>query len=307
MQKNVLITGVAGFIGSYVARHFAEKGFEVVGVDSRLPGDTSGRLFHFYQCTLPSENLGHLIEQARPQVCIHCAGPASVDVSMVNPDIDFNANLPPTFNLLESLRRHAPECRLVYLSSAAIYGNPETLPIRETQCPNPISPYGFHKLMCESLCLEFSKVYGLPTAVVRIFSAYGVGLKRQVLWDICQKALAQAVLTLRGTGYESRDFINVKDIGGAIYLISQKASWKAEIYNLASGIETTVKELADILLAGLGRTLPVEFDGTVTPGTPLHWKADISRLREIGFVPEINLEMGVRAFAQWCKGELFGV
>jgi UDP-glucose 4-epimerase len=307
MRKSVFITGVAGFIGSYVARHFAEKGFEVVGIDSRLTEDTSGHLFRFYQCTLPSEDLGHFIEQVRPQVCIHCAGPASVDLSMVNPAIDFNASLPPTFNLLESLRHYAPECRLVYLSSAAVYGNPETLPIRETQCPNPISPYGFHKLICESLCLEFSKVYGLPTTVVRIFSAYGIGLKRQVLWDICQKVLTQSVLKLRGTGYESRDFINVKDVGEAIYLISQKASWKAETYNLASGVETTVKALADIILANLGRPLPVEFDGTITPGTPLHWKADISRLTEVGFTPEINLEMGVRAYAQWCKRELFGI
>ncbi len=306
MRKNVLITGVAGFIGSYVARHFIQEGFQVVGLDSRLPEAASSQHFHFYQCTLPSKDLGHFLQQFRPQVCIHCAGPASVDLSMVNPDFDFNASVPPTFNLLESLRLHAPECRLVYLSSAAVYGNPELFPIKEDQSPQPISPYGFHKLVCEQICLEFVKVYGLRTAIVRIFSAYGVSLKRQVLWDICRKALTEEVLKLKGTGNETRDFIHIQDVARAIYILVNRAPFRGEVYNLANGVETMIRELADLVLKKLGRIIPVEFDGGHTPGNPLNWLADISRIKGMGFIPESTLDRGVQEFAEWCKAEVMG-
>jgi UDP-glucose 4-epimerase len=305
MGKTALITGVNGFIGQYAARHFMDRGWVVVGLDTRM-GETGfdQSLFHFHRITLPSEELIPVVQERRPQVCVHCAGPASVDLSMIEPAVDFAASVQTTFHLLDTLRRFAPECQVIYLSSAAVYGNPESLPIRETVNPSPISPYGFHKLVGETLCAEFSKVYGLPAAAVRIFSAYGVGLKRQVLWDICRKALTQPSVKLKGTGKESRDFVNVEDVARAIYLLAQKASSHFEIYNLASGIETTIKELSTLILDGLGLHLPVEFDGTITPGTPLNWRADISRLVRAGFRPEISLEKGIRGFTEWCRSEI---
>ncbi len=305
MGKTALITGVSGFIGKVAARHFMDKGWAVVGLDTRM--DETGfdpSLFHFHRITLPSEELIDTVQQTQPQVCVHCAGPASVDLSMAEPAVDFAASVQTTFHLLDTLRRFAPACRVVYLSSAAVYGNPESLPIRETEKPSPISPYGFHKLVGETLCAEFSKVYGLPTAAVRIFSAYGVGLRRQVLWDICRKALTEPSVRLRGTGKESRDFINVEDVARAIFLLVQKASFHFEIYNLGSGIETTIKELSTLILDGLGLHLAVEFDGKITPGTPLNWRADISRLVRVGFRPEVSLERGIRAFTEWCRSEI---
>lgn len=303
----VLITGVTGFIGRYVARQFAEAGWSVAGLGTRPPENAPRQYLSCYeQLVLPAADLAVIVQQLQPDVCIHCAGRASVDLSVSDPAADFDASAAVTFNLLDTLRLCAPRCRLIYLSSAAVYGNPVALPIYETQNPNPISPYGFHKLMCEQLCAEFAKVYSLPTAIVRIFSAYGPGLRRQVLWDICQKALTQPQLSLRGTGNESRDFIHGRDVARAIYTLAEQAPCEAEVYNLANGIETKIKELADLVLAQLGLAIPIEFDGTIPAGNPVNWQANIGRLARVGFIPEVDLERGINIYAQWCRAELVG-
>jgi UDP-glucose 4-epimerase len=223
---------------------------------------------------------------------------------MDDPAQDFYMSVPATVHLLNMLRLHAPRCCVIYLSSAAVYGNPETLPISEEFKSAPISPYGFHKLMCEHLCTEFFSIYGLRTIVVRIFSAYGAGLKRQVLWDICRMALKETSVTLKGTGNESRDFISVLDISRALSLLAESATFEGDTFNLASGNETTIRTVAGLLVKGLGLDAPVEFDGIVKPGDPVHWRADIQRITQLAFVPTINLEEGVLAYARWCKDEI---
>jgi len=306
-MKTVLVTGVTGFIGRYVARQFSEAGWSVVGLGTRPPENAPRQdLTDYKQLVLPSPELTGIVRKLQPQVCIHCAGRASVDLSRTDPAADFSASVAVTFNVLDALRLHAPECRLIYLSSAAVYGNPERLPIQETQSFNPISPYGFHKLMSEQLCTEFFKIYNLPTAIARIFSAYGPGLRRQVLWDICQKALTQPALKLLGTGDESRDFIHGRDVAKAIYLLAEKAPCQAEVYNLANGVETTIRELAELVLDKIGQPIPLEFDGSIRVGNPVNWQADINRLSQLGFVPEVPLERGINIYAQWCRAEILG-
>ena len=306
-SKSVLVVGVTGFIGRYVARQFVDSGWSVAGLGTR-PFENAPRqdLSYYQQLILPSTELVNIIQQLQPSLCIHCAGRSSVDLSVKDPFSDFNASLTITFNLLDTLRLYAPQCKVIFLSSAAVYGEPTTLPIFENQALNPISPYGFHKLMCEQLCLEFFKLYGLSTLIVRIFSAYGPGLRRQVLWDICQKALTQSALCLRGTGNESRDFVHGRDIANALYLLAEQAKFEADIYNLANGVETTIKELATLVLSELDLAIPVKFDGVSSNANPLNWKADISRLKAIGFTSEVPLIRGVRVFAQWCRAEVLG-
>ena len=306
-MKTVLITGVTGFIGRYVARQFAETGWSVVGIGNRPPENAPRQdLFRYQQISLPSGDLANIIQELQPEICIHCAGRASVELSITDPSADFSNSVSVTFNLLDSLRLYAPKCRLIYLSSAAVYGNPEKLPIQESQSLKPISPYGFHKMMSEQLCTEFFKVYNLPTAIVRIFSGYGPGLRRQVLWDMCQKALTQSALKLRGTGNESRDFIHGRDVARAIHILAEKADCEAEVYNLANGVETTIKELAELMLAKLGEYVPVEFDNVTPVGTPINWQADMSKLTKLGFTPEVTIERGVNVYVQWCRAEILG-
>jgi UDP-glucose 4-epimerase len=205
---------------------------------------------------------------------------------------------------LNALRQNNPKSRFILLSSAAVYGNPQRLPITEEHPPNPISPYGFHKWMSELLCKEFYQVYRIPSASVRIFSAYGPGLRRQVIWDLCHKALTQPELRLQGTGQESRDFIHAAEVARAIYLLAGRALCQAEIYNLASGIETKIDTLAKMILNVLEVDIPISFDGIVPTGNPMNWRADLSCLSQLGFQPEIPLSKGLEITANWCRAEI---
>lgn len=304
-MKTVLITGAAGFLGRYVTRQFLREGWQVLAVDDVPPENApAGPGVHFERMSLPDTRLPNLLRRTAPGVCVHCAGRASVPLSMDDPAADFQANTGLTFELLEVLRRHAPACRFLLLSSAAVYGNPSALPVAETHPIAPLSPYGYHKRQSELLCEEFSKIYGLPTASVRIFSAYGPGLRRQVIWDICQKAIGGGGVALRGTGDESRDFIHAADIAHALHMLSAHAPCDGEIYNLASGREITIGELARLILSALGNELAPEFDGAATPGQPLRWRADIGKICALGFEPAIPLEKGLRATAAWAAAEL---
>ena len=303
-MKTVLITGVAGFLGRYVARHFVREGWRVIGIDDVPPENVQLTAVAFHRLQLPSTALPEILRATAPDVCVHCAGRASVPLSMAEPKPDFEANAVLTFELLDALRLHAPRCRLLFLSSAAVYGDPAALPVTEDQSVAPLSPYGYHKRQAELLCEEFSRIYGLPTAVVRIFSAYGPGLRRQVLWDICSRALMTGHLSLGGTGEESRDFIHAGDVAAGLCVLAERAAAEGEIYNLASGCETTIRELATLLLRALGSEITPQFDGQRRAGDPLHWRADISRLQALGFQPQISRERGIAATAQWCAAEL---
>ncbi|MEH2124667.1 NAD-dependent epimerase/dehydratase family protein [Nostoc sp.] len=307
-KQSLLVTGVAGFIGRYVARYFSEQGWSVIGVDNSPPENAPlHNLTAYHRLKLPDPSLNNLLKEYSPNICIHCAGRASVGLSIIEPDIDFRSNTALTFEILNALRINAPSCRFIFLSSAAVYGNPESLPIGETQRCNPISPYGFHKLQSEQLCLEFSKVYDLPSASVRIFSAYGPGLRRQVLWDICRKAIYQPIVKLQGSGQESRDFIHALDIAKALLVVATSAPMQGEAYNFASGREVTVLELTKMVFKSLDYKGSVEFDGIVPVGTPLNWQADVTKLGSLGITDFLSLERGVHVYANWSYAELLGI
>lgn len=308
MVKNVLITGASGFLGRHVAREFIKTGWRVIGIDTASP-ENAGLPFgaDYHKMQLPSAALGKLIESERPDVCIHCAGRASVPFSVEDPAADFASNTALTFEILDSLRLRAPACRFVFLSSAAVYGNVSSLPVSEHHATRPLSPYGYHKLQSELLCEEFHRVFGIPTASARIFSAYGAGLRRQVVWDICSKLLlGKGEIRLIGTGNESRDFIHASDVARALALLARAAPCEGERYNLGSGEETTISTLVELIKDAIGREARVTFSGEIRKGDPANWCADIQRVRELGFSPAVSLEEGLRGVAKVALAELGG-
>ena len=304
-MKNVLITGAAGFLGRHIAREFAAAGDAVFGVDV-VPQENAGLApnVEYTRLALPSSAFAELLRRAKPDAVVHCAGRASVANSLSEPAADFRDGTVLTFEVLEAMRIAAPRSRFLFLSSAAVYGNPVALPVTEDQACAPLSPYGWHKRQSELVCEEFARIYALPATVVRIFSAYGPGLRRQVIWDICRQALAESALHLHGTGSESRDFIHAADVARALHCVVKNAPCTGEIYNLASGVETTIAALAEKILRQLGRDIPVRFDGAQTPGDPVNWRADISRIRALGFEPRLTLEKGLESIVAWCSAEL---
>lgn len=305
-QNVVLVTGAAGFLGQYLSRYYFQLGWNVVGIDTFVVEKVSKEnLSSYYQMKLPDSGINSVLMTHEFDLCIHCAGSASINMSVEDPSTDFYLSTVVTFELLNAIRLNAPGCRFVYLSSAAVYGNPEVLPIEEIGTELcPVSPYGYHKLQCEQICSEFSSIYNIPTASARIFSAYGPGLRRQVIWDIIQKAAAESHIVLQGTGLESRDFIHASDIANAIACIGQNASMEGEVYNVANGVEITINDLAKLIVSKLSSHVTIEFDGKVPKGVPLNWCSDNSKLQSLGFESNISLNEGITEFTKWALLEL---
>ena len=222
-MKKMVITGVNGFIGRHAKEYF-EKEYEITGLDlaanycgDRQPGDTMA----YYQCNMSQESaeMAAIFTGVQPDVILHCAGSANVGASVVNPMADLDGNLHSLYQLLLALKSFEKRPQIIFLSSAGIYGNPRQLPVRESDAAAPMSPYGLHKHMAEELCEYYNRIHGYRIRSIRIFSAYGNGLRKQLLWDIYQKYQNTGRIELFGTGEETRDFIHVSDIVRAIELI----------------------------------------------------------------------------------------
>ena len=208
----ILIIGSMGFIGSSLKSKLSEN-HEVYGAD--ILKDNSKN----YTLLKSSELLINLIKKKKYDLVINCSGSANVQFSFSSPFDDYNLNVKNVFLHLNSIKEYSPKTKYLLLSSAAVYGNPNVFPIGENNLVAPISPYGYHKLAAENLCKEFNDIFNIQTLIVRIFSAYGPGLKKQLFWDLHQKSLKSDNVELFGTGYETRDFIFIEDLVRAIKLV----------------------------------------------------------------------------------------
>lgn len=298
----ILVTGSNGFVGRHVVAALRNSG-RVVGLGSGSV-NFPGQAHEYHQMTLPHPDLERLLARLKPATVVHCAGSASVGLSMNHPGVDFQAGPPVIFQLFDGLRKAKLAAPLIFLSSAAIYGNPVRLPVAETDPLAPVSPYGYHKLLCETIAEEFGRIFGLPSILLRVFSCYGPGLRKQLLWDIAEK-IAGGRLALSGTGRETRDFIHVADVGRLIAMLVERPCPNATgpmVLNVASGLQTSVAEIAGLMTTsfGLPKLLP-EFDGRTRPGDPLYWQADVTGIAKLDFVPSVNLETGVAGYVNWYK------
>ncbi len=197
------------------------------------------------------------------EVCINATGAANVQLSFAYPALDYILNVANVYHILDGIRQNTPECKFINLSSAAVYGNPVSLPIRETNSVQPLSPYGFHKwYSSEQAKWQFHLLHHMNTVSLRIFSAYGEGLKKQLFWDLHQKVLKNSdSVELFGTGTESRDFIYVQDIMQAISCVIDNALFDGDVINVASGTESSIESVAGIFLKSLGRKANIKFRG----------------------------------------------
>ncbi len=302
-MKKMVITGVNGFIGRNAKAYF-QKEYEITGIDLAAQYCGAGPV-SYYQCNLsknPAE-LAAIFTDVQPDVILHCAGSANVGASVVNPMADLDGNLHSLYQLLLALRSFEKRPKIIFYSSAAVYGNPARLPVGEGDALAPISPYGVHKLMCEELCRYFNRVHGYRIRSVRIFSAYGSGIRKQILWDIFQKYQSTGKIELFGTGEETRDFIHISDILKALALILDYDG-PEEVFNVANGQEVSIRALAEIYAKKLGADAGiVSFNGETKVGDPQNWRADISLLESIGYAREKELEEGVGDYVDWVRSE----
>lgn len=281
-MNRVLITGTNGFIGKHLYDKYIQDGKNVTGWGRRELNP------------IDAEWLATL----HPDLIIHCAGSASVYKSILNPMQDYQDNVTLTYHLLEAVRA-AKLCssRVIFLSSAAVYGNPKKLPITEEAERSPLSPYALHKTMCEDICNFMIHNYGMNVKIARIFSAYGPGLHKQIFWDMYQKATKYGKLELFGTGNESRDFIYIDDLVSAIQLIANMPEEERSVINIANGVEVSIQKAAGLFAKEMEiDTDHIVFDQVERQGDPLNWKADISVLKKLGYQPTYDLQEGLHRY-----------
>ena len=300
--ERVLVTGGAGFIGTHLVRRLVAAGADVTVVDDLSAPSAqpvpAGVTWH--RLRLPDPRLRALMTEGRFARVFHLAGAAYVPPSLEDPSADLDNNAAVPLDVLEAIRRGSPATPVVYTSSAAVYGSPTVLPITEETPIVPVSPYGVSKYAAEQYVALYARLHGLRTASLRLFSVFGPGQRKQVVFDLLAKLAADPDrLEVIGAGTEMRDFIFVDDVVAAALTVMERGPMAGEVYNVASGTGLTIRDLVAHVVAVLGLAPAVRYTGEVRPGDALHWVGDISRLRALGFAPAVSVEAGVRRIAEW--------
>ena len=286
----IILIGSKGFIGHNLLNYLSGNGHEVWGADVVTDYVDLDR---YFLIDASNSDYSSVFKYNKYEVCINCSGAASVPDSLLNPLRDYYLNTVNVYKILEAIKNFQPDCRFINLSSAAVYGNPQHLPVKEFARPNPLSPYGIHKLQSEQICKEFNDYYKIQTCSLRIFSVYGPGLQKQLFWDLYKKAKAGRPFTLYGTGNESRDFIYISDLVKAIELVTEFSSFKAEVINIANGQEIIIKDAVTIFYSFFKSEIAYSFSGNIREGDPANWLADIKKLTSFGYKPLIDIKTGL--------------
>ena len=296
----LLIIGSKGFIGSNLYHFYSsQKEFELWQCDI-LPSSVDDK--NYFIINTEIQGFDFIFKNNQFDICINSSGNGHVGQSLVNPINDFSLNAFNVGKMLDAIRIYNPHCKFINISSAAVYGSPSTLPISENHPLQPLSPYGFHKVFAEQLCKEYSMFYDLKTCSLRVFSAYGNGLKKQLFWDMYQKCKThENSIHFFGTGMETRDFIHIDDLLEAIKLIVLNSKFNGECINVASGIETSIKDATNSFSNQLPVKKKIVFNNQLKVGDPLNWKADITYLKSLGFSQKISLEEGLSNYSKWLQ------
>jgi UDP-glucose 4-epimerase len=304
-QRNVLVTGGAGFIGSHVAEAYAREGYQVWAVDNLSSGRRSNLPAHvrIVEMDIRDPGLDALFREAGGfEIVNHHAAQVDVRTSVEDPRLDAAINVDGLLNVLQCAHRHGTR-RVVYVSSGGVvYGEPEVRPTPETAPKLPLSPYGVTKLAGEQYLFYYHQVHGLDYVAVRYSNVYG---PRQdphgeagVVAIFCNRVLAGEPLLVFGDGEQTRDYVFVGDVAEANMLLSsaelpRAAALDDRAFNVATSTETSVNELAGLLVAHGESRLPIELR-PARAGELRHSCIDNSRLRALGWRPQMNLRQGLQ-------------
>ncbi|RJW42838.1 NAD-dependent epimerase/dehydratase family protein [Lachnospiraceae bacterium TF09-5] len=337
-NKIILVTGVAGFIGSNLALRLLEKinSIKIIGIDNmndyydvslkeyRLELLAKYEKFVFVKGSIADkEFVTTLFEQYKPQVVVNLAAQAGVRYSITNPDAYVESNLIGFYNILEACRHYSVE-HLVYASSSSVYGNNKKVPYStEDKVDNPVSLYAATKKSNELMAHAYSKLYNIPSTGLRFFTVYGpAGRPDMAYFGFTNKLREGKKIQIFNYGNCIRDFTYVDDIVEGVIRVMQKAPDRAtgedglplppyEVYNIGNNSPENLLEFVDILQQELIRAgvLPEGYDFEIhkelvpmQPGDVPVTYADTTALeRDFGFKPSTCLRDGLRKFAEWYK------
>jgi len=273
-MRCALITGCRGFIGRHLARRISHEGYTVVGIGHGAwtqRDHLAWGVAEWCNADVTRTNLEAVAGGTRRiEIVFHLAGGSSVGPSLTLPAEDFRRSVGSTLEVLEWCRNRAERPAVVLASSAAIYGDQYGRPVHVDDPGHPKSPYGHHKLMSEQLVRSYAESFGVHASIVRLFSVYGPELRKQLLWDACQKLrTTPGALTLAGTGQELRDWLHVADAAKILHHASGCASRECTVMHGATGVPVSVREIGDALCTAFGGgNQGTSFTGQVRPGDP---------------------------------------
>lgn len=300
---NFLITGAAGFLGSSLANYLAREGHQVRGLDDLSTGDPKVLApdVHFTRGDVSDRpKLWTLLQDV--DVVYHLAARVSVQESILYPR-DYNTvNVGGTVALMEAMRDVGVK-RVVLASSGAVYGDMNDGSLKETDIPNPRSPYAVSKISAEHYVRTIGNLWNIETVSLRIFNAYGPGQHLPpshppVVPHYLRQALRGGTLVAHSDGSQTRDYVFVDDVVSAMVAASTAPNVNGLVINVGSGVETSIKELINFVLDVTGSKANVVYN-TQTSGGVSRMKADLTIAKEkLRFTPSINLIEGLRLTLQ---------
>lgn len=300
-MKTYLVTGGAGFIGSHIIRELVRSGERVRCLDNAVGSclenlrDVQDDVDWFYGDIRNK----HCAMEALDGVdyVLHQAALPSVNRSIDVPDLTNDVNVSGTLNLLMGAR-DAGVRRFVYASSSSVYGNTEQLSKSEDMSPCPVSPYAVSKYAGELYCKSFYGIYGLPIVILRYFNVFGPGQKQRtqyssVIANFLAAVLDRTPVVIYGDGKQTRDFTYVQNVVDANLLACSVDGIEGEVFNIASGVETSVNELLDLVNELSNCNLEVKYEPK-RRGDVLHSVASIEKAKRLlGYNPSVSLRMGL--------------
>lgn len=300
-ETEVVVTGGAGFIGSHLCKTLLEQGAKVTAYDNLSTGKIE------YIRNLLEKKLKFVRGDMRDSIALeeaarnckiifHLAAQTSVPFSMKKPKEDFEVNARGTLNVLESARKK--DARVVFASTAAVYGNAKKTPTPEDHPTQPISFYGLSKRVAEDYCQFYHENYGVEVVILRIFNAYGLRGHGVITDFVSKLKRTPHKLEVLGTGEQSRDFIHVSDVVRALVLCAQHQRVDGQVYNVGSGTTTSVTALAKMMVALLNLRGVTKFSftgGQAWEGDAKLTHADISKIvGDLNWRPLVKLRDGIK-------------
>jgi len=302
IKRNILITGANGFLGSYCVDKFAKSGDEIFTI-----GYKCCKNVNIHDAVDGEVNLDNLqkFKNINFDIIIHCSGSGNVGYSFQEPFDDFNRSVNSIISILEFARKYLQDTLIVLPSTPAIQGLHDDSPIRESDPSMPVSPYGVHKKIAEELCLSYSNNFAVKTAIVRFFSIYGERLRKQLIWDVCNKMnrAKNSDIEFWGTGDETRDWIYIDDAVNLIKKVCECKIDKSFIVNGGSGTRYTIRETLNILAQSYNFSGNIKFNQFQKAGDPKYYLADTTIANLIGWKPEFSLYKGLENYVNWFKKE----
>ncbi|RKY39406.1 MAG: dTDP-glucose 4,6-dehydratase [Candidatus Omnitrophota bacterium] len=310
MQKRILVTGGAGFIGSEFVREGVRRGYSLIVVDKlTYAGDierlkeVSGR-YRFYKVDICyKRKIKEIFKQEKPQVVVHFAAQTHVDRSICNAQPFVNTNIQGTQVLLDVAKECAIE-RFVHISSDEVYGEIKEGRFSEDSPLAPNNPYSATKASADLFIKAYIRTYNFPAIIVRASNNYGPWQHPEKFIPVLiYNALKGRRVPVYGEGINRREWLYVSDCVRAIYLIMEKGIL-GEIYNISSGIEKSNIELAHFVLQilGKGRSL-IQFVKD-RPGHDIRYALDWSKISKLGWKPEMDFERGLNKTVKWYKDHI---